>query len=501
MNYNQINQNFTYTNNKDKNNSLKKENDNSSYKSKILENEGDDSSYNYNSRNFNDNSSYNFDPNNDNKSSNIYDKNNSKKCTRKRTLENNKPQNKFKIIINKPEEESDSIIKNEINNKLSNNNLNLVINDEIYPDELFNLELFDDKESKNLIKERNIISNNVNINHKSVLSDGIYIKNLNIIGTNYLGSSSEKNKGLQDKIKKLEFELKQKKKFVTLEISSSESTLEIDSSYENINDISNNKYIYDNDLRDLTKKFIIKKCKQPNKELNSSFEKNKRHSSIALENYSNLKNQIISNKNKNKSTKNGMRILTKITSNKDNIQKEEISNNLMDKFLKSIQINSNNKAESFINKVRNLEPSEPHIKHTSKESIPLDLTNPENLLLDKKKNNTLEDEEDFDRKKYEIFAKKSPENDSPRKRKKNNELDIIQLNIQKSSQNLNQPDVFYAGLFSQLIIKGSSYENTHLNDNNNNNISNNYNNNSNINLKLNDDSSFNSEKNESSKFS
>ena len=492
MNYNQINQNFTFTNNKDKNNSLKKENDNSSYKSKIHENEGDDSSYNYNSRNFNDNSSYNFDPNNDNKSSNIYDKNNSKKCTRKRTLENNKPQNKFKIIINKPEEESDSIIKNEINNKLSNNNLNLVINDEIYPDELFNLELFDDKESKNLIKERNIISNNVNINHKSVLSDGIYIKNLNIIGTNYLGSSSEKNKGLQDKIKKLEFELKQKKKFVTLEISSSESTLEIDSSYENINEISNNKYIYDNDLRDMTKKFIIKKSKLPNKVLISSFDKNKRHSSIALENYSNLKNQIISNKNK--STKNGMNALTKVNINKDNIQKEEISNDLMDKFLKSIQISSNNQAESFINKVRKLEPSKPHIEHSFKESSQLYPENPENFLLDKKKNYTLKDEKDFDIKKYEVFAKKNPENDSLRKKKKNNELDIIQLNIQKSSQNLNQPDVFYAGLFSQLIFKGSSYENTHLNDN-----SNNYNNNnSNINLKYNEDSSFFSEKNESS---
>ena len=286
--------------------------------------------------------------------------------------------------------------------------------------------------------------------------------------------------------------MEQKKKFVTLEISSSESTLEIDSSYENINEISNNKYIYDNDLRDMTKKFIIKKSKMPNKVLISSFDKNKRHSSIALENYSNLKNQIISNKNK--STKNGMNALTKVNINKDNIQKEEISNDLMDKFLKSIQISSNNQAESFINKVRKLEPSKPHIEHSFKESSQLYPENPENFLLDKKKNYTLKDEKDFDIKKYEVFAKKNPENDSLRKKKKNNELDIIQLNIQKSSQNLNQPDVFYAGLFSQLIFKGSSYENTHLNDN-----SNNYNNNnSNINLKYNEDSSFFSEKNESS---
>ena len=61
---------------------------------------------------------------------------------------------------------------------------------------------------------------------------------------------------------------------------------------------------------------------------------------------------------------------------------------------------------------------------------------------------------------------------------------------------MNQPDVFYAGLFSQLIFKGSSYKNNHLNYNNTDNNSINNNNKSNNNLKLNDVSSFNSEENE-----
>jgi len=65
----------------------------------------------------------------------------------------------------------------------------------------------------------NLISNNFNIN-RPVLSDGVYINYLNIIGTNYLLPSSKKNKNLQDKLKELE--LKQKKKFNSLEISSSE---------------------------------------------------------------------------------------------------------------------------------------------------------------------------------------------------------------------------------------------------------------------------------------
>jgi len=481
-NNNQFSPTFTFTKNRGKNDSLNKVNNNSLYNSKFLKKEEDNSS---NSINDNDNSSYNCYPYNDTKSSNIYVKNNSKKSTSKKTLDKKKPQNTFKIIINKPEEENESIIKNEIIKKSSNNNLNLVINDEIYPDELFNLELFDDEKPKNILKERNIISNKININHRPVLSDGVYINNLNIIGTNYLGSSSEQNKSLQEKIKKLEFELKQKKKFVTLEISSSESTLKIDSSYENINEISSNKYIYDNDLRDMTKKFIIKKCKISNKELNSSFGKDKRHSSFVFEKHNNLNKQNISNKNK--STKDEIAILSKISFSKDNSQREEISNNLMNKFLKSIQNSSNNQAESFINKVRKLEPSESHIKHSRKASVHLRPSNPENFLLDRQKSNTIEVKKDYNRKKYEVFAKKNPENDSPKKKKKNKELDIIQLNIQKSSQNLNQPDVFYAGLFSQLIFKGSSNENSHLNYNDNNN------NNSNNKLKLNNDSSFNSE--------
>ena len=61
---------------------------------------------------------------------------------------------------------------------------------------------------------------------------------------------------------------------------------------------------------------------------------------------------------------------------------------------------------------------------------------------------------------------------------------------------MNQPDAFYAGLFSQLIFKGSSNEKSHIhyNDNNNKNNknSNNYNNKSN----LKDDSSFNNEDDE-----
>ena len=45
---------------------------------------------------------------------------------------------------------------------------------------------------------------------------------------------------------------------------------------------------------------------------------------------------------------------------------------------------------------------------------------------------------------------------SNKKKKKHKDLEIISINLKKSTQNLNQPDVFYAGLFRQLITKGDS---------------------------------------------
>ena len=55
----------------------------------------------------------------------------------------------------------------------------------------------------------------------------------------------------------------------------------------------------------------------------------------------------------------------------------------------------------------------------------------------------------FKRKK---FMTKSNDNNL-KKKKKLNELDIISFNIQKTSQNLNQPSEFYAGLFNNLFSK------------------------------------------------
>ena len=56
----------------------------------------------------------------------------------------------------------------------------------------------------------------------------------------------------------------------------------------------------------------------------------------------------------------------------------------------------------------------------------------------------------FKRKK---FGKSIDKNNSIKKRKKLNDLDIISSNLEKTSLNLNQPEAFYAGLFNNIINK------------------------------------------------
>ena len=73
--------------------------------------------------------------------------------------------------------------------------------------------------------------------------------------------------------------------------------------------------------------------------------------------------------------------------------------------------------------------------------------------LDRRKNITMGDKKFISKKNKNISNdyRKSFDVINNKRKKKQKELDIISLNIQKSSQNLNQPDIFYAGLFSQLI--------------------------------------------------
>lgn len=374
--------------------------------------------------------------------------------------------NNYKIIINNPEEVENIIKDNDNSSKESQKMFNFNINDEIYPGEKFNLELVYDENKKQINDNKKIVSNNININNRhEYLSEPVYINNLNIIGT--LCNGPEEKKNLEQKIKKLELELSKKKNFNKLEISSSESTLEINSSYENINVISNNQYITNNSLRNLTKEFIRNNIINSKSTIDYNFEERKKS---ALSNNNNNKFLDIEKffDKKNKNNRSRSLILSKLSSGKKNnkIKEKNKSNRMAHKYFQSIvhRPTSQMQAKDFLNKVRNYDSSTTNLRQVKRSSVKNESSNKDNFFTSKRKSNTFTDNEE------ENYIKKEKNRIKDRKKKKKNELDIISLNIQKSSQNLNQPDIFYAGLFSQLLFKGTSKEddNKNIDEENNN---------------------------------
>ena len=394
-------------------------------------------------------------------------------------------------VINNPDEVENFIKDNDIENENDDNqkksknaiNFNYQVNDEIYPGEIFNLQLFNDNKPKCIYDNKNILSNNININNvHEYLSEPVYINNLNIIGNLNTNNNSQEKKELEEKIKKLENELNSKKNFKNLEISSSESTLEIDSSYENINIIANNQFITNHYLRDATKEFIRNKIFNHDKiiNFNTTFKKRKRKSCVSNEDENSLTFDKIFNKKKTINRSQSL-ALSNNSSNKSNgkLKDKNKSNRLMaQKFLKSIvSTNQISQVETFKSKIKNFDLSVSTLKHPKRSSVQHSPKNEEKLFGTKKKSITFmeEEEEKGKEKEKESINKKRRNKTSDKnylhlnakKKKKKNELDIITLNIQKSSQNLNQPDIFYAGLFSQLLFKGTSSENVNKNINNN----------------------------------
>ena len=273
-----------------------------------------------------------------------------------------------------------------------------LVNEEIYPGEKFIINTSDD----GYLKEG--INNNIN-NLSKIMSDNVYINNLNIYGTNCLSTNAEK--------KNNNFEI------------SSESNIEIKSSYENINKITDYKYIVDDKLKEETKNFLINKCKKfinYKININKAIEKvdngiTKNRKGIYRSSVDNI-SSIISDS-----------IIKKPENIKigfiNNIKKSIIEDETNEKIIKSFrnQISLGSKAISLKNIKEENQENEKH-----KKNIPSLKSNDNN-------------------------------NNSSKKKKKKKDLDIISFNLKKSSQNLNQPDIFYAGLFSELITKGGPDEN------------------------------------------
>ena len=262
-----------------------------------------------------------------------------------------------------------------------------VVNEEIYPGEIFIIKAYDDEDD---LKEK-IINNNIKLSQ--IVSDNHHINNINICESNYLSTKVEKNNN---------FEI------------SSESTFEIKSSYENINKITDYKYIKDDNLKEETKNFLISKCK-----------KNINYTINTDESIEKIHNEII-NKKESSHIASAENDISSFLSDTNIKKPENIKIRIINNFQKSIDENNTNEniLKSFKTQIYN------HEIKKQKRNI-----SPPSKLNDNNKNN------------------------NSKKKKKKKDLDIISFNLKKSSQNLNQPDIFYAGLFSELISKGGPDEN------------------------------------------
>ena len=311
-----------------------------------------------------------------------------------------------------------------INNKEENiENIDMAVNDEILPEEKFNIQLYEDEKPKGKL---NVL--------QKIIPDNIYINNLNI---NYLGMALEKKENVPEKA--------EKKKFDILSICSI-STVNINSSYENIDDITSHKYITNYELRAETKNFLIEKCKIFNSKIEKSAQiyKNKNFFSKFL-NFKNFSRNVSKNISKNSkiynsSINNNIKHLqTKNNLDNNGVIRKTVTNDFKNKL--SYETLSNfhnliNKSENNVNKKL--------LKTYSSNSL---LSGGLLKSRDEKSFDTL-NEIDFN-----DIRKRKTSNARIKKKQKLKELDIISTNIQKSSQNLNQPDLFYAGLFNNLINK------------------------------------------------
>jgi len=202
-----------------------------------------------------------------------------------------------------------------------------------------------------------------------------------------------------------------------------ESCVEINSTYENINKITNYQYMWDKKLKEETKNFLISKCNKEKKDYKEMFALSQRKKAIVY-------SPTMDNKNfmKNRLKK---------------LKEKSIELDFINNYNKSINQNKSN--EKMVKNFKN--------------QISLGT----NWLASKSKKEIIEKKDEKEEKKEKeikentstIKATKTLETKCTlKKKKKNLELKIISDNLKQSSQNLNQPDIFYAGLFTQLISKG-----------------------------------------------
>ena len=251
---------------------------------------------------------------------------------------------------------------------------------------------------------------------------------------------------LSSKILEYDSQKKQKtisNKFNNLKISSS-SNIEIKSSYENLNEFTNSRYIIDDNLRKKTKHFVGVECGFISQTSPSKFDKalylNSRRESKPTKK---LINRFKSRKSldSSKFSMNNHRCLSYYKSDDVSLSIQP-NETIVSK--KPKNSNTIRKTQSFYME-KNLSKNVASLKQTSsiksknysrrtykKKSIVSDSCDE----IPKKKN----------KKKNELSSDKFVRKKTKRK------MDLISENMQRDRQNLNNPNEFYAGLFSNFVV-------------------------------------------------
>ena len=326
----------------------------------------------------------------------------------------NENMNNSRDILNK----NDSVIADSKSNKFYSNNNNKKydlksinslnkyafddINDELYPGEILNV----DHSINNSIMNLNTPKSDV----KRFYNEKIYIKNLNIIENNYLGQIFDKKENANEKSNKPKSEEK-KNSFNSLEISL-ESTMEINSSYENINKITNYQYISDNNLRKKTKIFLLDECNV--------------HSIKNLKKSSDKYASTISNNMKSLSSN----LLTSDINNKSNVYQYSKT---IEKFSKK-----NRKRSSVA---------------MTKHKFNMSTINKNSTFFNKLQSSLGDNDPDLKFQKTNIGKNLTISKDNAKKKKKKNEMVVISHNMKQNFENLKNPELFYTGLFTNIIEK------------------------------------------------
>ena len=326
----------------------------------------------------------------------------------------NENMNNSRDILNK----NDSVIADSKSNKFYTNNNNKKydlksinslnkyafddINDELYPGEILNV----DHSINNSIINLNTPKSDV----KRFYNEKIYIKNLNIIENNYLGQIFDKKENANEKSNKSKSEEK-KNSFNSLEISL-ESTMEINSSYENINKITNYQYISDNNLRKKTKIFLLDECNV--------------HS---IKNVKKTRNKYASTISKNMKSLSS-NLLTSDINNKSNIYDHSKT---IEKFSKK-----NRKRSSVA---------------MTKPKFNMSTINKNSSFFNKLKSSLGDYEPDQKFQKTNLGKNLTISKDNVKKKKKKNEMVVISHNMKQNFENLKNPELFYTGLFTNIIEK------------------------------------------------